>query len=191
MSSPLDQWLEREGIQRWGVLEQHTQVLKACLDDMISPSEAAKELVDTAASSSDPSDTVYRLWNLLFHAAAALPAYIDHIVQLTLAIRRVPPSPENPNSLCYTVWSHRRDAHSFYYTRRTLRPFSSPDSLTGAEQWNNFTIFSANLVQHGDEMAMRQIGITAFFDLEMLWRQHSRLVRGTCPTAPSSHQASH
>jgi hypothetical protein len=165
MSSPLDQWLEREGIQRWGVLEQHTQVLKACLDDMISPSEAAKELVDTAASSSDPSDTVYRLWNLLFHAAAALPAYIDHIVQLTLAIRRVPPSPENPNSLCYTVWSHWQDAHSFYYTWRTLRPFSSPDSLTGAEQWNNFTIFSANLVQHGDEMAMRQIGITAFFDL--------------------------
>jgi hypothetical protein len=164
MPFPLDQWLDREGVGRWGALEQHTQVLKALLQGLVSPSDAAKELVDTASSSSDPSDTAYRLWNLLFHAAASLPAYIDQIVQLALAIRRVPPSPESPNKLTYTLWSHWQGVHSFYYTWRTLRP-SSPNSLTGAEQWINFTNFSAKLVQHGDEMAMRQIGISGFFDL--------------------------
>jgi hypothetical protein len=165
MLSPLDQWLEREGVKRWDVLEEHTQVLKSCLDDTISLGDATKELVDTAASSSDPSDTAYRLWNLLFHAAAALPAYIDQIVHLTLAVRNVHPSPGSPNKLSYTIWSHWQDTHSYYYTWRTLRPFSSPDSLTSAEQWTNFITFSAKLVQHGDEMVMRQIGITAFFDM--------------------------
>jgi hypothetical protein len=164
MLSPLDQWLECEGVGRWGALEQHTRVLKTSLQDQIRPLDAAKELVDTASLSSDPSDTAYRLWNLLFHAAASLPAYIDHIVQLTLAIRRVPSNRESPNKPTYTLWSHWQDVHSYYYTWRTLRP-SSPDSLTGAEQWINFTIFSAKLVHHGDEMAMRQIGISGFFDL--------------------------
>jgi hypothetical protein len=164
MLSPLDQWLECERVGRWGALEQHTRVLKTSLQDQIRPLDAAKELVDTASLSSDPSDTAYRLWNLLFHAAASLPAYIDHIVQLTLAIRRVPSNRESPNKPTYTLWSHWQDVHSYYYTWRTLRP-SSPDSLTGAEQWINFTIFSAKLVHHGDEMAMRQIGISGFFDL--------------------------
>jgi hypothetical protein len=181
MSSPLDQWIEREGIHRWGVLEQHTRVLKTCLDGTISPSDAAKELVDTAASSSDPSDTAYRLWNLLFHAVASLPAYIDHMVQLILAIRRVSPSPESPNSLSYTLWSHWQDTHSFYYTWRTLRPFSSPDNLTGAEQWINFAMFSAKLVQYDDEMAMRQIGIAAFFDLRDALETTLETRRGDLP----------
>jgi hypothetical protein len=164
MQFSLDQLLEREGVGRWDVLEQHTRVLKMSLQDQISPPDAAKELVDTASLSSDPSGTAYRLWNLLFHAAASLPAYIDHIVQLTLAIRRVPPRPESPNKLSYTLWSHWQDVHSYYYTWRTLRP-SLPNSLTGAEQWINFAIFSAKLVHHGDGMAMRQIGISGFFDL--------------------------
>jgi hypothetical protein len=164
MQFSLDQLLEREGVGRWDVLEQHTRVLKMSLQDQISPPDAAKELVDTASLSSDPSDTTYRLWNLLFHAAASLPTYIDHIVQLTLAIRRVPCNPESPNKLYNTLWSHWQDVHSYYYTWRTLKP-SSPTSSTGAEQWINFTIFSAKLVKYGDEMAMRQIGISGFFDL--------------------------
>jgi hypothetical protein len=165
MSSPLDEWLEREGVERWGVLKQHTKVLKKLIQGRTSPLDAAKELVNTATSSFEPSDTAYRLWNLLYHAAASSPTHIDLIVQLTLAIRRVPPSPDSPNKLCYTIWSHWQDTHSYYYTWRTLTPFLSSNSLTGAEQWINFTTFSAKLVQHGDEMAMRQIGITALFDL--------------------------
>jgi hypothetical protein len=165
MLSPLDQWLEHEGVERWGALEQHSQVLKKLIHNQTSPQDAAKELVDTASLSPDPSDTAYRFWNLLLHAAASLPAYIDHLVQLILAIRRVPPSPERPNTLSYTLWSHWQDTHSYYYTWRTLRASSSPANLTGAQQWINFTTFSARLVQHGDEMAMQQIGITGFFDL--------------------------
>jgi hypothetical protein len=165
MLSSLDQWLEHEGVQRWGALEQHSQVLKKLIQNQTSPQDAAKELVDTASLSPDPSDTAYRLWNLLFHAAASLPACIDHSVQLTLAIRRVPPSPESPNTLSYTLWSHWQDTHSYYYTWRTLRASSSPDNVTGAQRWINFTALSAVLVQHGDEMAMQQIGINGFFDI--------------------------
>ncbi|KAH0282582.1 hypothetical protein M436DRAFT_86632 [Aureobasidium namibiae CBS 147.97] len=164
MSSHLDQWLEREGVARWGILESHTKVLKTLLQDKTTAQDAAKELVDTATLSPDPSDTAYRLWNLLFHTAAAFPAHIDHVVRLTLAIRRIPPSPESPNTLSYSLWSHWQDTHSYYYTWRTLRP-SSPGSLMGAEHWINFTAFSAELIHHGDEKAMREIGITAFFDL--------------------------
>lgn len=163
--SPLDQWLEHEGVESWGALEQHSQVLKKLIHNQTSPQDAAKELVDIASLSSDPSDTAYRFWNLLFYAAASLPAYIDHIVQITLAIRRIPPSPERPNTLSYTLWSHWQDTHSYYYTWRTLRASSSTDNLTGAQRWINFTAFSARLVQHGDEMAMLQIGINGFFDI--------------------------
>jgi len=164
MSSQLDQWLQREGVPRWGILEPHTKVLKTLLHDKTTAQNAAKVLVDTATLSPDPSDTAYRLWNLLFHTAASFPTYIDHIVSLTLAIRKEHPSPKSPNTLSYSLWSHWQDIHSYYYTWRTLQS-SSPGSLTGAEQWINFTTFSAKVLHHGDEMAMREIGITAFFDL--------------------------
>jgi len=164
MYSHLDQWLQREGIARWGIVEPHTNVLKTLFLDKTTAQKAAKELVDTATLSPDPSDTAYRLWNLLFHTAASFPAHIDHIVLLTLAIRKVHPSPKSPNTLSYSLWSHWQDTHSYYYTWRTLKS-SSPGSLTGAEQWINFTTFSAELIHHGDEMALREIGITAFFDL--------------------------
>lgn len=165
MSSHLDQWLEREGVAaRWDFPEQHTKVLKAVLHNNTTAQKAAKVLVNTATLSPDPSETAYRLWNLLFHTAASFPTYIDHIVRLTLAIRRVHPSPESPNTLSYSLWSHWQDTHSYYYTWRTLQS-SSPGSLTGAEQWINFTAFSAELIHHGDAMALREIGNTAFFDL--------------------------
>ena len=164
MSSLLDQWLEREGVARWGILEPHTKVLKTLLHDKTTAQNAAKVLADTATLSPDPSETAYRLWNLLFHTAASLPTYIDHIVRLTLAIRRVHPSPESPNTLSYSLWSHWQDTHSYYYTWRTLQS-SSSGSLSGAEQWINFTTFSAKVLHHGDEMASREVGITACFDL--------------------------
>jgi len=164
MSSHLDQWLQREGVARWGILEPHTKVLKTLLLDKTTAQNAAKELVDTATLSLGPSDTAYRLWNLLFHTAASVSTYVDHIVLLTLAIRKVHSSPQSPNTLSYSLWSHWQDTHSYYHTWRTLKS-SSPDSLTGAEQWINFTTFSAELIHHGDEMALREIGITAFFDL--------------------------
>ena len=122
MSTYLDQWVQREGVERWGVLKQHTQILETLLQNTISPQDAAKELVDIAALGSGPSDSAYRLWNLLYHVASSFPTYIDHIVQLTLAIYKVSSSSASPNTHSYSLWSHWQDTHSYYYTWRALKP---------------------------------------------------------------------
>ncbi|KAH0402552.1 purine and uridine phosphorylase, partial [Aureobasidium melanogenum] len=166
MRLPLDQWLEHAVAQEHGALPQHTQILKTVIQDKISPENAAKELVDNTSSSRDEEDTAYRLWNLLFHTAANLPSHITAIVDLTLAIYDVPPSPQVPNALSYNLWTSWQDIYSYYHTYRTLASPASADTLTNADRWINFTCFSATLLnQSNNEMFVREIGINAFFDL--------------------------
>ncbi|KAG9757778.1 purine and uridine phosphorylase, partial [Aureobasidium melanogenum] len=166
MQSPLDQWLEHAVAQEHGALPQHTQILKTVIQDKISPENAAKELVDNTSSSRDKQDTAYRLWNLLFHTAANLPSHIKAIVDLVLAIYNVPPSPQTPNALSYHLWTKWQDMYSYYHTYRTLASRAAPNTLTNADRWINFTVFSATLLNQNDnEMFVKEIGIHAFFDL--------------------------
>ncbi|KAH0344627.1 hypothetical protein KCU83_g8171, partial [Aureobasidium melanogenum] len=91
MWSPLDQWIEHSVAQKHGALPQHTQILKALVEDNIKSDDAAKQLIDDTSSSRDVTDVAYRLWNLLFHTAANLPSHINTIVNLILDIYNVPP----------------------------------------------------------------------------------------------------
>ncbi|KAG9854462.1 purine and uridine phosphorylase, partial [Aureobasidium melanogenum] len=163
---PLDQWLEHVKAQKHGALPQHTQILKTVIEDSISPEDAAQQLIDDVSSSRDAADTAYRLWNLLFHTSANLPSHITAIVNLTLAIYNVPLSPQTPNTLTYNLWTNWQDVYSYYHTYRTLASPASRNTLTNADRWINFTIFSATLLNRSDnEMFVKEIGIHGFFVL--------------------------
>ncbi|KAG9663765.1 hypothetical protein KCU64_g1102, partial [Aureobasidium melanogenum] len=162
MRLPLNQWLEHVIAQKHGALLQHTQILKTLIEDSISPMDAAKELIDDISSSRNREDTAYRLWNLLFHAAANLPSHINAIVNLTLAIYNVPPSPQAPNALSSNLWTDWQDVYSYYRTYRTLASRAALNTLTNAQRWMNFTVFSANLLaQSNNNIFVREIGIHA------------------------------
>ncbi|KAG9517617.1 hypothetical protein KCV07_g6007, partial [Aureobasidium melanogenum] len=163
MRLPLDQWLGQSVASKHGALLRHTKILKTVIEDNITPEDAAKELVDNTSSSRDEQDTAYRLWNLLFHTAANLPSYNNAIVDLTLAIYNVPPSPQAPNALSYHLWTNWQDIYSYYHTYRTLASPASADTITNADRWINFTIFSAILLKQSDiEIFVTEIGIHAF-----------------------------
>lgn len=167
MQSPLDQWLEHTIAQKHGALPQHTQILKAVIEDSISLVDTAQQLIDDTSSSRNREDTAYRLWNLLFHTAANLPSHINAIVNLTLAIYNTPPSPQTSNSLTYNLWTNWQDIYSYYHTYRTLASPGSPNTLTNANRWINFTVFSATLLKQSDsEMFVKEIGIHGVFVLE-------------------------
>ncbi|KAH0153064.1 hypothetical protein KCU67_g9620, partial [Aureobasidium melanogenum] len=166
MQSPLDQWLEHAVAQEHGALPQHTQILQTVIQDRIGPENAAQQFIDNTSSSRDDQDTAYRLWNLLFHTAANLPYHINAIVYLTLAIYNVPPSPQVSNAFTYNLWTNWQDVYSYYHTSRTLASPASADTLTNANRWINFTVFSATLLNQSDnEIFVTEIGIHAFFDL--------------------------
>ncbi|THY25863.1 hypothetical protein D6D01_04826 [Aureobasidium pullulans] len=168
MSLSLNAWFESENTGQWAASPVHTNTLDALFHRKISAEHAAERLVGSVDLRNSTQDGAWRFWNLLFHAAASLPDHVDVLVQFILAIRQVEASPEGLNKLTQFLWSSWGDAHSFYYTWRTLdssKSDLSPDNLTGADRWINFTSFSAKLVQHGDEMFMRECGIQAFFDI--------------------------
>ncbi|THW24998.1 hypothetical protein D6D23_04757 [Aureobasidium pullulans] len=168
MSFSLNAWFESEKTGQWGASPVHTNTLDVLFYRKISAEHAAERLLSDVNLRDSTQENAWGFWNLLFHAAASLPDHVDVLVQLILAIRQAEASPEGPNKLTQSLWSSWDDAHSFYYTWRTLdssKSDLSSDNLTGADRWINFTSFSAKLVQQGDEMFMRECGIQAFFDM--------------------------
>ena len=132
MSFSLNAWFESEKTGQWGASPVHTNTLDVLFHRKISAEHAAEHLLSDVNLRESTQDGAWRFCNLLFHAAASLSDYVDVLAQLIFAIRQVEASAEGPNKLTQNLWSSWGDAHSFYYTWRTLdssKSDLSPDNF--------------------------------------------------------------
>ena len=132
MSFSLNAWFESEKTGQWGASPVHTNTLDVLFHRKISAEHAAEHLLSDVNLRESTQDGAWRFCNLLFRAAASLSDYVDVLAQLIFAIRQVEASAEGPNKLTQNLWSSWGDAHSFYYTWRTLdssKSDLSPDNF--------------------------------------------------------------
>ncbi|GME25426.1 uncharacterized protein LTHEOB_5334 [Neofusicoccum parvum] len=148
-----ESWFQSKIAVDYGALRVHTDPLHQLFSGNISSETAAEHIISGNLKRQD--DTAWRLWNLLFDAAAELPQHHETIIEVVLAIQAKHDNATDDPGLAKWMTefpSDWRDRHGSLWSSREGnlgRPAQQNAHLAlpgAAEQYSHFNAFSAKLL---------------------------------------------